>query len=388
MAKVKVQLRKKGKKASKPGRKAKTVMAKKSLSARFGPVSSIDTAPVAIGNSIRGSQSQVIQSKDGVIVRSRDFMFPATATGTIQTWTLCGGTPIAPAVFSDSTLRNYMQMYQKFRWRKLTAHYITSSATTATGDVMFYHQKNRESVFLNQTSTQLLPFVLNDDDTVIGPQWTNHSVDLHITGEWKSTDYGMTAELEQYAEGDLFLLSKTSTLDSPGYVLFDFEVQFSELQISPRLLSLPVPRAQWNQMNIGLTATPVTVDTQVRLALTGTGINGSASTHPAGVTNGDVYKLIVDLTNSNSGSWVNGNALSIVRSEEPGGYSSTILQDGTTLYAVYNGSAYCLYANASAAFASGGGFIAYCASVTLTANLQVWVSYIGSLGSINLNPNF
>lgn len=388
MAKVKVQLVKKSKKVPKPSRKVKTTSAKRPAVARFGPVSSIDTAPVAIGNSIRGSQSQIIQSKTGVTVRSRDFMFPATATGTIQTWTLCGGTPIAPAVFSDSTLRNYMQMYQKFRWRKLTAHYITSSATTATGDVMFYHQKNRESVFLNQTSTQLLPFVLNDDDTVIGPQWTNHSVDLHITGKWKSTDYGMTPELEQYADGDLFLLSKTSTVDSPGYVLFDFEVEFAELQISPRLLTLPLPRAQWNQLNIGYTSQTVTTDGVIRMIPLGNGINGAASSLPAGCVNGDIYKVVVDLTNSNSGSWVGGNAVSTVRIQENNGWVGVALQDGTTLYALYNGVAFVLYPTAVAAFTGGSSFVSYSATGTSAVNLQVWVSYIGSIGATNLNPNF
>lgn len=388
MAKVKVQLKKRSSKVSKPSRKVKTMMAKLSSMARFGPVSSIDTAPVAIGNSIRGSQSQIIQSKNGVTVRSRDFMFPATATGTIQTWTLCGGTPIAPAVFSDSTLRNYMQMYQKYRWRKLTAHYITSSATTATGDIMFYHQKNRESVFLNQTSTQLLPFVLNDDDTVIGPQWTNHSVDLHITGKWKSTDYGMTPELEQYADGDLFLLSKTSTTDSPGYVLFDFEVEFAELQISPRLLTLPLPRAQWNQLNIGYTSQTVTTDAIIRMGVIGNGINGAASSLPAGATNGDIYKVIVDLTNSNPGSWVGGNAVSAFRVEENNASITVALQDGTTLYAVYNGLAFVFYPNAAAAFTGGNSFVAYGATGTSAVNLQVWMSLIGSIGTTNLNPNF
>lgn len=383
MTKIKVKIGKKKKMTV--GKKTK---AKSRPQKQFGPVTSIQTAPVAIGNSIKGAQSQVVQSKSGVTVRSRDFMFSAKGSGAVQTWTLVGGTPITPAVFVDSTLRNYMQMYQKYRWKSLAVHYITSSPTTANGDVMFYHQKNRESVFLNQTSTQLLPFVLNDDDTVIGPQWTNHSVQLHITGKWKSTDYGMTPELEMYADGDLFLLSKTTTTDSPGYVLFDYEVEFQELQISPRLLSLPLPRAQWYQSNIGITAVNLSVGntTNLYFGVTGNDISGTASTAPPGIANGDVYKVIVDLSNATA--MVNVTATTLFRVAEVSGFNPVSLQDGTTLYAVYNGTNFIFYANATGAFTLANPLVSGVSNAAVTAGLQVWLSLIGTVGNTNFNPNF
>lgn len=382
MTKIKVKIGKKKKMTV--GKKTK---AKSRPQKQFGAVTSIQTAPVAIGNSIKGAQSQVIQSKNGVTVKSRDFMFSAKGSGAVQTWTTVGGTPITPAVFVDSTLRNYMQMYQKFRWKSLAVHYITSSPTTANGDVMFYHQKNRESVYLNQTSTQLLPFVLNDDDTVIGPQWTNHSVQLHITGKWKSTDYGMTPELEMYADGDLFLLSKTSTTDSPGYVLFDYEVEFQELQISPRLLSLPLPRAQWYQSNLTVFGALTTNSTNnFYWNVSGNDISGTASTAPPGVANGDIYKVIIDLTNAAAMS--NVTPTTLFRVPEVNGYNAVSVQDGTTLYAVYNGANFIFYPNAVAAFTMAGPLVSGVSNGSVTANLQVWLSLIGTVGNTNFNPNF
>jgi hypothetical protein len=376
----------KKKNLKKKSKKKNKKMAKGPGMSPFGAISAIDTAPVAIGNSVRGTAAQIIQSKNGVTVRSRDFMFPATGTGSVQTWTLAGGTPITPAVFSDSTLRQYMQMYQKYRWKYLCVHYITSSATTATGDVMFYHQKNRESVFLNQTSSQLLPFVLNDDDTVIGPQWTNHSAPLHITGRWKSTDYGMTSELEQYADGDLFLLSKTTTTDSPGYVLFDYEVEFSEQQISPRLLALPLPRAQWYNLNLRQSGVVATANVTVpAFTVAGNNLTGLTSTNPAGIANGDVYKVILDITNSTAP--VNTTLDTVLVNSEPYGYVPFTVQDGTTLYAVYNGLNYVFFSNPEAAYTSFTS-IRYGTTANLTVNFQCWISLIGTIGSTNFNPNF
>jgi hypothetical protein len=300
---------------------------------------------------------------------------------------MVGGTPLTPAAFSDSVLRSYMQMYQKFKWIKLIAHYITSSPTSANGDIMFYLSKNRDSVFLNQTSPQLLPFVMSDENTTIGPQWTNHSVELVLKEEWKSTDYGMHGDIEDYAAGDLFLLSKTTTTDSPGYVIFDYVVEFAQLQISPRLLSLPIPRAQWSQLNIGRVTTAVTADTQLSAAVLGSNLSGGSSVLPSGCTNGDIYKVIIDLTNSVPASWINGGAVTTLHSTEAGGWAGVAVADGMTCYALYNGAQFCFYSTVEAALASGAT-LSYSNTVTITYNLQCWMSYIQSIGSTNLLPNF
>jgi len=210
--------------------------------------------------------------------------------------------------------------------------------------------------------------------------------ELECSQTWLSTDYGEDiSTFEHYSDGDVFLLSKTSTTDSPGYVLLDYEVEFDQQQIQPRLLSLPITRGQWWQTNIGQTSSAVTTGTNVAPFVLGNNISGSTAALPSGATNGDVYKVIIDLTNSNSGSWVNMPLT--IRSGEAGGYAAVTIQDGTTLYAVFNGSLFEMYANPTAAAAGGTG-IYYNVSATVTYNWQVWLSYIGSIGSINLNPNF
>jgi len=359
----------------------------------MGPVSTITTAPVAIGNSIRGSKSISQSTRDGVLAIGRDFMFTPIGSGSITTWTVVGGAPLSPAAFSDSTLRQYMQMYQKFKWKRLIAHYITSSPTSSNGDIMFYYGKNRSNVFLNQTSSQLLPFVMSDEDTVLGPQWTNLSAEFSVTSDWKSTDYGMTFTPELDAAGELFLLSKTSSVDSPGYVIFDYEIEFKDLQITPRLLSLPLPRAQWNQLNMGVTSLITTAFTSVVApAVTGNGINGNPSSAPSGFASGDIYKVILDVTNSAPGSWVGttpsaGFAFSIYG----GGVTAPVIPliDGTTCYATVTntGTAIRLYPTIAAAQTAQNPLV-YATSSTVTFNLQIWISLVAVENATSYNPNF
>lgn len=368
--------------------KTKTKKKKKSAPrprAQFGPVSMVTTAPVAMGNSIRGSSSHVTNIKNGVSVTGRDFMFsPIGSVASVTNWTMIGGTPLAPCAFGDTVLRQYMQMYQKYRWKRITAYYITSSGTSSTGDVMFYRAKNRDSVYINQTSSFLLPFVISDPDTIIGPQWTNHAASMTVQGTWKSTDYGMNSDINEFADGEIFLLAKTVTTDSPGYVLFDYQIEFAELQISPRLLSLPMPRAQYYNTVLGGTSVAMTNTTVIKLVCQGTTISGAAASTPPGIAVGDIYKMIVDKTNS--AAVPNG----ILRVDADLGADNRVgidLVDGTTLYVVNTSNGFLWFENVSSAYA-GANPLKYTATNTANIAVQVWLSLVGTVSNTNTNPNF
>jgi len=371
-------------KNNKPQRKRKN--AKRANSSGMGPVAAISTAPVAIGNSIKGARAVSRNTSNGCVVRGRDFMFTPIGTASITTWTMVGGTPLSPVAFGDSVVREYMQMYQKFRWRKCVVYYITSSPTSSTGDVMFYYGKNRDSVFLNQTSSFLLPFVISDPNTVIGPQWTNHAAQLEIQPDWKSTDYGMTDNPNDYAAGEIFLLSKTASTDSPGYVLFDYEIEFAELQISPRLLSLPLPRAQYTNIALTSSGAKTAGNTYDFISGGGTTLSGGAGANPTGWAVGDIYKVVFDNTNSTYTTGTAANLLQI-----PLGNANTqnlTITDGLTLYGVADQSgAIGLYANAPAAY-SATNTLQVQTSQTPNVNIQVWVSLIGSMSTLGIKPNY
>jgi hypothetical protein len=288
--------------------------------------------------------------------------------------------------FGDSGIRQYMQMYQKYRWRKCVVYYITSSPTTSSGDVMFYYGKNRDSVFLNQTSSFLLPYVLSDPSTVIGPQWTNHAAVLDVKGTWKSTDYGMGDALNDYSDGEIFLLSKTTTTDSPGYVLFDYEVEFAEMQISPRLLSLPLPRAQYSCLALTTNGAATAGGEADFIATVGTIINGSTSAFPASAVVGDIYKIIFDNTNS---TYTTGTASNLLKFPFNNSASSTLtISDGLTMYGIVDGnSTLSLYPTSTAAYALSDA-IQWQTSQTPSVNIIVWISLVGSISNTDLKPNF
>jgi hypothetical protein len=265
----------------------------------FGPVSAINTAPVSVGNSVRGSQPRVTQSIDGARIVGRDFAFALSASAsTVTGWEVIGGMPLTPCAFPSSILRNYCQMFSKFKVNKCTIHYITSSPTSQAGDVLFYYERDRMAPFPDYSNSSFLPFVLSDDHTIIGPQWTNHSMLIKPVAEWKSTLYGNQTDINEDASGSFFLFSKTNAANSPGYLLIDYDISFKEMAVNPRAGTLPIARAQstFVCMDPGSTLTTGSVPTFTLVQ--GKTVANVTSTVPTGWTTGDIYKVVLQITAS------------------------------------------------------------------------------------------
>jgi len=124
------------------------------------------------------------------------------------------------------------------------------------------------------------------------------------------------------------------------------------------------------------------------LVLQGNGLNGSTGVLPTGITTGDLFKLVIDITNSNAAGWTNCTAANILATNMSAGAQSLTVSDGITLYASYNGSnAFTLFSTADEAFSQASQLF-YGVSATVTFTLQCWISFVGSVGSLELIPNF
>jgi hypothetical protein len=265
----------------------------------FGAVSQINTAPVSVGNSVRGSKPRVTQTTNGARVLGRDFAFSLSGTAAAVTnWELIGGMPITPAVLPSSVLRNYCQMFQKYKVNRFCIHYITSSPTSQAGDILFYYERDRYAPLCDYSNSSFLPYVLSDPATVIGPQWTNHSVDINPVKDWKSTLYANQSDINEDATGTFFLFSKTNAANSPGYLLIDYDIEFKELSINPRAGALPVARGQSTFVALSPEAS-CTAGNPAKFTLTaGKNIAGVTSAAPTGVARGDIFKVHLQVTAS------------------------------------------------------------------------------------------
>lgn len=357
----------------------------------FGAVSRITTAPVAIGNSMQGAKAQVINLPGGnVRVVGRDYAFTAIGTGTAVDWRPVGGFPLTPACFVSSTLRAYTQIYNKFKFNKLICHYITSSPTSSAGDVMFQVNKNRVDPCANYDASSFLNYALSDPHTVIGPQWTNHTCVITPSTPYRTIDIGLSPDLDYQSQGEVFLYSKTpeDTLDSPGYVVIDYDITFGELSVHPRAGVLPNPNLLYFPYQLILN-TGTSYTTSQKLVLTdGTlGLGNTTITKITSTPNyrsGDIYKFNIDLTASTfsaaTGSMTSATFMSELIN---GGTAALAITSGYTLYmCVYSSTAIQLYAtitnamtntnplNAGATYTTNSGTTYLIGSCSWVANIK------------------
>lgn len=352
-------------------------MAKRPQQSRgmFGAVSTINTAPVSVGNSVRGSAPRVSQTTDGARVVGRDFAFALSSTAAAVTgWELIGGMPVTPACLPSSILRNYCQMFNKFKVNKLTVHYITSSPTSQAGDILFYFEKDRLAPMPDYSNSSFLPYALSDPHTVIGPQWTNHSITVSPAKDWKTTLYGNQSDLNEDAEGTIFFFSKTNAANSPGYLLIDYDFSFKELSVNPRAGTLPIARAQSSFVALNNSSASITGGAaSTWLWNSALAITGATSVPPTGAITGDVYKCVLQVTASSqvNGAWTGtptpttSNMLQFGNSNRP-----LTIDDGTTLYLVYSSaSTLTLYPTIEAAV-TGTDIIEW-QTTTTTASIKI-----------------
>jgi len=344
---------------------------------RFGAVSSITTAPVSIGNSVRGSKPRIKQSVDGARIVGRDFAFALSATAaTVTNWELIGGMPITPCVLPSSVLRNYCQMFQFFKVHRIIVHYITSSPTSQAGDVVFYYERDRLAPCPDYSNSNFLPYVLSDEATIIGPQWMNHSALISPPSEWKTTLYGNQTDLNEDAAGTVFMFSKTNAVNSPGYILIDYDISFRSMAVNPRAGTLPVARGQSNFICLTSTANTTAGNAAVfTSATTGKTIANITSAMPTGDSLGDIYKMILQVTASTqvNAAWTGTPALTAATLLQYNDNTTIALDDGITLYLKADSSiAFRLYATLEQAVlgVAGASYIEWqTTSTTPTVNL-------------------
>jgi len=271
----------------------------------FGGVSEVEAAPVSLGNTIRSVKPQTIHSQNGVRIKGRDYIMTIGGTASNFTdFTFQGGIGMSPIGLSATGLRGFFQTFEKYRWNQAMAHFITSSPTSTSGDVLMMYHSNHGGPKVDCTSANFLAYALSTDMAVLGPQWTNHSCQL-IEGShgWFKTDVLNTEDVEHQADGELLVYTRNTingnVTDSPGYVILDYDISFEDRLLNSRINVLPSSLFKWQPLAISAAAATVSNGDGVFVAITGsTTYDASTAVQPTGAAVGNIYQIVVDMTNS------------------------------------------------------------------------------------------
>jgi hypothetical protein len=102
-----------------------------------------------------------------------------------------------------------------------------------------------------------------------------------------------------------------------------------------------------------------------------------------------VFKVILDMSNTLRGANSAFVLAPTVQNVSSAGQPSTqtTFIDGSTVYATYSNGVFVLFPSADAAFSNSRPFTSS-GTGAVAATLMTWMSYIGSVAALNINPNF
>lgn len=307
----------------------------------FGGVSQVQQAPVSIGNSLRSCAPLVMTNNDSTSVTGRDFVMSLQGVSSgMSTWALSGGVPLTPGALVASVLRGYYQSHESYRFRRLQLHYISSSPTSLSGDVLMLYHTNRGGPKVNHNSSNFLSYALSTQNAMLGPQWNNMSVNIECSKDWVSTDIFNSEDVQHQSDGEVLVYTRNTsngTLpDSPGYLIIDYIVDFKHLMTNPRLLTLPSSLLKW--FNIGVAANNITVIAGAPVVFTSfnnSTYTANTSIAPPGDVAGNVYQIVLDTDfaffNPNG---LNRDTMWSTRTDDATARVAYPFATGTTIYAV------------------------------------------------------
>jgi len=369
--------------------------------APFGGVSQMELAPVNIGNTIRSAKQQIVHTQDGVMVRGRDFV---TAVGGqvvgYTGWCLQGGLGLSPLALNASGLRGFFQSYEKYKWIRCVAHYITSSPTSTSGDVLIMYHHNHGGPKVDHTSANFLSYALSTDNALLGPQWTNHSVEIiHGKREWKDTDVLNTEDVKEQADGELLVYGKATTngtaADSPGYLLIDYDIAFQNRMLNPRIQTIPSSLFKFTPTALHVFTSPTQYDVWSADILLSTKAYNNAPIIPAGASVGDIFQVVLDLQNATFTNVTAANAFVVgfayTGNAGANTYTPFPLTTGTTIYAVIgsvggNGSV-AMYPTYEAVWSGNTIRYANTSVPGVTVDVAAIMTCVGSVGTKFLQAN-
>jgi len=189
------------------------------------------------------------------------------------------------------------------------------------------------------SNSSFLPYVLSDPNTVIGPQWTNHSASIQPVPDWKSTLYGNQSDLNEDKAGVIHMFSKTNAANSPGYILIDYDISFKELSVNPRAGTLPIARGQSQFVCFNTNGASTAGSNAGWNITTGKTVANTTSAAPTGAALGDIYKCVLQVTASQqvNAAWTGTTTPTVFNMLQYDQSNKAItLDDGFTVYASWH----------------------------------------------------
>jgi hypothetical protein len=240
-------------------------------------------APVSIGTSIKSSIPRQTHTRSGCRITGREFMGSVYESNS-SNWQMSALCPLHPAYFPGSTISNVARGFTKYRWRSLTVHFVTRQPTSVTGEIALAYSANCLMPAEDGSSSTFLPRVMTRGNAVLGPLWTSHSIRIPCDNKSRLVDAFSSVDFNENVLGELQVYTLSGVSDTAGYLLFDYDLDYSEIMYQPHSTYIPITTG--GGASYTLTDSSATPTASNSVQLTNAAITGAP--------NGTVFRAILD----------------------------------------------------------------------------------------------
>ncbi len=342
-----------------------------------GPLLRRQVAPAAVATEIKSTPAATRTTRNGCIVSGTDLV-GTVANSTSANWQIGALVPLHPAYYVGSVLANACRSYAKYRVKKVGFTFVTKMPTSTAGDVVLSFRNTSADPVANATGDgAFLTKALSRGGSVIGAVWSNHSCVPHVDSDWHLVNAFITDWADNVAgELEVYVQTNNTTYADVGYIMMTYEIEFTELQLTPHSASIPFA-SNWRRGPQSLITIPAA--TQVP----GGPIKATSDAlTPSDTGRGMIWRVVIDKDLSTlAANLALGIAMPAI-GETAGAATldlslrdSIVLTDGMVLYAAITETGsddkIVLYANYDAALAGGIGGLIVCNASTTTATASV-----------------
>lgn len=284
-------------------------------------------APVSIGTSLRSSTPKMTRVNGNVRISARSYITSVAETNNTS-WFLGAMVPINPLYFDGLPAGRLAGTYKKYRFASLQFHYITRQPTTAAGEVIMAVNNKVSGECLAYSTSSFLPQAMSYQDCLMGPVWTNHTLNVTSCGGWYDVDCLSNNDFEDALPGELYVWVQSALTDTVGYIVADYVLEFSTLDLGPRSVGIPYSPGLASIVSLVDTANPAvgnfpTVTIPAAYAY-------NTTTRGFGAT----FRIVLDMSTSTLTAPITASTAWQLLS---GALTENVaLVDGTTIYGVIN----------------------------------------------------
>jgi hypothetical protein len=287
-----------------------------------------------------------------------------------------------PCYFPSSVIGTTARVYAKFRFKRLVFHFITRQPTSATGEVALVYSSNPVLPAENGASGTFLAKVMSRGNAIIGPIWGNHSINIPCDQQWRFVDCLSSSTVMDNIMGEVQVYTLSSTTDTAGYLLMDYELEFSETVYTPHGTYIPVSTGTGQSLTLtDSSATPT--------ALNAVQVTNSTVT---GIANGSIWRFVMNADESTpatgttlANAWQFTNALWSNTTTQSSNANNFTIVDGQAFYGVVINTSCYLYMTLEGATSGDGTGQVFYRTTGSTAGVFLVNGYMIRMSSLYIS---